>query len=95
VGNGERFFEGEMKGKGTYFVESKHLTCHLSAIVEGDAHSVVDQVLHLALFVRHVGCGALESVFRVCLSLFSSSGADFPGAFNCNEWCIRDSHTVS
>jgi hypothetical protein len=50
-------------GKGTYFIESKHLACHLPAVVEGDAHSVIDQVLHFALLVRHGSGGALESDF--------------------------------
>lgn len=51
----------------TYFVESEHLTGHLSAVVKGDAHSVVDEVLHFALFVRHGGGGALESGSRMRL----------------------------
>ena len=42
--------------KDTYFVEGEHLACHLAAVDEGDAHAVVDEVLHFALFGGHV-CG--------------------------------------
>ena len=58
--------EGICVGGGgeTYFVESEHLPCHLSAIVECYPHAVVDEVLHLALFVRHDGGGAHECDLR-------------------------------
>ena len=44
----------------TYLIECKHLPCHLPAVVEGYSHAVVDQVLHLALLVRHGAGGAHE-----------------------------------
>ena len=45
----------DMRRARTYFVKGQHLTCHLPTVVERYSHAVVDQVLHLALFVRHAG----------------------------------------
>ena len=51
-------------GGSTYFVKSKHLASHLSAVVERDAHTIVDQILHLALLVSHIGGVALKATCR-------------------------------
>ena len=63
-------------------VECQHLTCHLSSVVQGDPHAVVDEVClhdtvstlpcdqeptyHLSLLVRHACCFAPTGGFGIC-----------------------------
>lgn len=47
-------------------VECQHLPSHLSPIIQCNSHSVVDEILHLPLFVRHND--RLWSLTRLVLS---------------------------
>jgi hypothetical protein len=58
----------------SYLVKGQHLPGHLPTVIQNDTHAVVDQVLHLALLVRHTDrvvrtAVRLSSIFSVCAKM--------------------------